>query len=85
MKAELKHLQSLTVDTADLSKDHELQTAPLITREAYIAAGYKKTSTQYGVMGQTMSIQYGVLLFLVFLVFMFDTKFEIKHPRSRRS
>ncbi|KAG0699760.1 hypothetical protein DFH29DRAFT_1013541 [Suillus ampliporus] len=54
-KVELKHLQSSTVD-ADLSKDHELQTAPLITREAYIAAGYKKHSTQYGVMGQALSI-----------------------------
>ncbi|OAX37557.1 hypothetical protein K503DRAFT_792881 [Rhizopogon vinicolor AM-OR11-026] len=48
------------VDTQDLSKDHELQTAPLITREAYIAAGYKKHSTQYGVMGETLSIQYDV-------------------------
>ncbi|KAG1817521.1 uncharacterized protein BJ212DRAFT_1349680 [Suillus subaureus] len=55
-KVELKHLQSLTVDTSDLSKDHELQTAPLITREAYITARYKKHSTQYGVMGQVLSI-----------------------------
>ncbi|KAG2153450.1 uncharacterized protein EDB93DRAFT_1134981 [Suillus bovinus] len=55
-KVELKHLRSLTVDASDLSKDHELQTAPLITREAYIAAGYKKHSTQYGVMGQVLSI-----------------------------
>ncbi|KAG2751063.1 hypothetical protein P692DRAFT_20831735 [Suillus brevipes Sb2] len=55
-KVELKHLQGLTVDASDLSKDHEIQTAPLITREAYIAAGYKKHSTQYGVMGQALSI-----------------------------
>ncbi|KAG1766784.1 hypothetical protein EDD22DRAFT_978349 [Suillus occidentalis] len=56
MQVELKHLQGLTVDASDLSKDHEMQTAPLITREAYIAAGYKKHSTQYGVMGQALSI-----------------------------
>ncbi|KAG2356038.1 hypothetical protein BDR07DRAFT_1453577 [Suillus spraguei] len=56
MQVELKHLRSLTIDALDLSKDYELQTAPLITREAYIAAGYKKNSTQYGVMGQVLSI-----------------------------
>lgn len=61
----MKHLLGLTVDASDLSKDHELQTAPLITREAYIAAGYKKHSTQYGVMGQVLSIQYVVSLFVV--------------------
>ncbi|KAG1897623.1 uncharacterized protein F5891DRAFT_1129898 [Suillus fuscotomentosus] len=56
MQVELKHLRSLTVDASDLSKDHELQAAPLITREAYITAGYKKHSTPYGVMGQVLSI-----------------------------
>ncbi|KAG2339154.1 hypothetical protein BDR05DRAFT_939298 [Suillus weaverae] len=55
-KVELKHLQGLTVDASDLSKNHELQTAPFITREAYIAAGYNKHTTQYGVMGQVLSI-----------------------------
>ncbi|KAG1732028.1 uncharacterized protein EDB91DRAFT_1251964 [Suillus paluster] len=55
-KVELKHLQSSTVDASDLSKDHELKTAPLITREAYVTAGYKKNSTQYGVMGEVLSI-----------------------------
>jgi hypothetical protein len=65
MQVELKHLQGLTVDASDLSKDHEIQTAPLITREAYIAAGYKKHSTQYGVMGQALSIQCVVSLFIV--------------------
>jgi hypothetical protein len=56
---ELKHLKGLVVGAQDLSKYHELQTAPLITREAYIAAGYKEHSMQYGVMGQALSIQYG--------------------------
>ncbi|KAG2053715.1 hypothetical protein BDR06DRAFT_982601 [Suillus hirtellus] len=56
MQMELKHLWSLTVDVSDLSKDHKLQAAPLITREAYITAGYKKHSTPYGVMGQVLSI-----------------------------
>jgi len=65
MQVELKHLQISTVDASDRSKDHELETAPLITREAYITAGYKKHSTQYGVMGQVSSIQYVVSLFCI--------------------
>ncbi|KIJ59412.1 hypothetical protein HYDPIDRAFT_177831 [Hydnomerulius pinastri MD-312] len=33
-----------------------MRTAPLITREAYIAGGFQKRSTQYGVIGETLSI-----------------------------
>ncbi|KAH7888248.1 hypothetical protein F5I97DRAFT_1926676 [Phlebopus sp. FC_14] len=51
--AKLEHLKGRK---ADLSKDHEMRTAPLITREAYIAGAFNKRSTQYGVIGETLAI-----------------------------
>ncbi|KAN0076806.1 hypothetical protein V8E55_010661 [Tylopilus felleus] len=50
---ELEHLQK----ERDLSRDHEVRTAPLITREAYVAGGFAKMSMQYGVIGEALSIQ----------------------------
>lgn len=38
------------------SKEHEIRTAPVITRDAYVAAGYREETSQYGVLGRTMSI-----------------------------
>ncbi|KAI6134861.1 hypothetical protein EV401DRAFT_863313 [Pisolithus croceorrhizus] len=40
------------------SKEHEVRTAPIITRDAYVAAGYHEQTSQYGVLGRTMSILY---------------------------
>lgn len=42
--------------TKGRSKEHELRTAPIITRDAYVAAGYHDQATQYGVLGRTMNI-----------------------------
>ncbi|KAH7887887.1 hypothetical protein F5I97DRAFT_1935940 [Phlebopus sp. FC_14] len=38
------------------SRDHELRTAPIITRDAFVAAGYQEHTTQYGVLGRALSI-----------------------------
>lgn len=40
------------------SKEHEIRTAPIITRDAYVAAGYRDQATQYGVLGRVTSILY---------------------------
>ncbi|KAI6105717.1 hypothetical protein EDD17DRAFT_308389 [Pisolithus thermaeus] len=42
------------------SKEHEVRTAPIITRDAYVAAGYHEQTSQYGVLGRTMSIFNGL-------------------------
>ena len=36
---------------------HEIKTAPLFTREAFIATGISEESSQYGVLGRVISIQ----------------------------
>ncbi|KAI0773976.1 hypothetical protein C8Q74DRAFT_1448046 [Fomes fomentarius] len=37
-------------------EDHELITAPLFTREAYLNSGFEEDSSQYGVLGRILSI-----------------------------
>jgi hypothetical protein len=56
-KEELELLHDSIADTRGKSKDHERRTAPIITRDAYIAAGYREGTTQYGVLGSVLSIQ----------------------------
>lgn len=56
-KEELELLHDGIADTRGKSKDHELRTAPIITRDAYVAAGYREGATQYGVLGSVLSIQ----------------------------
>jgi hypothetical protein len=56
-KEELELLHDSIADTRGKSKDHELRTAPIITRDAYVAAGYREGATQYGVLGSVLSIQ----------------------------
>ncbi|KAG1832977.1 hypothetical protein EV424DRAFT_1622478 [Suillus variegatus] len=53
---ELELLHDSISDVRGRSKDHELRTAPIITRDAYIAAGYREGATQYGVLGSILSI-----------------------------
>lgn len=53
---ELELLHDSTSDVRGRSKDHELRTAPIITRDAYVAAGYREGATQYGVLGSILSI-----------------------------
>ncbi|KAJ8595321.1 hypothetical protein M405DRAFT_728350 [Rhizopogon salebrosus TDB-379] len=55
-KEELELLHDSITDTRGKSKDHELRTAPIITRDAYVAAGYREGATQYGVLGSVLSI-----------------------------
>ncbi|KAJ8457525.1 hypothetical protein ONZ51_g11479 [Trametes cubensis] len=43
-----------TVD--DAIEDHELMTAPLFTREAYLTGGISETRNQYGVLGSVLSV-----------------------------
>ena len=45
-------------DVQGRSKDHELRTAPIVTRDAYVAAGYRDNMTQYGVLGRALQILY---------------------------
>ncbi|KAG6371854.1 hypothetical protein JVT61DRAFT_8851 [Boletus reticuloceps] len=56
VKAALEELEHLQTER-DQSRDHEVRTAPLITREAYVAGGFAKMSMQYGVIGEALSIQ----------------------------
>lgn len=53
---ELELLHDSISDIRGRSKDHELQTAPIITRDAYVAACYREGATQYGVLGSILSI-----------------------------
>ncbi|KAG1755860.1 hypothetical protein EDB19DRAFT_1663375 [Suillus lakei] len=53
---ELELLHDSISDVRGRSKDHELRTAPIITRDAYVAAGYREGATQYGVLGSILSI-----------------------------
>jgi hypothetical protein len=53
---ELELLHDSMSDVRGRSNDHELRTAPIITRDAYIAAGYREGATQYGVLGSILSI-----------------------------
>jgi hypothetical protein len=57
VKEELELLHDSMSDVRGRSNDHELRTAPIITRDAYIAAGYREGATQYGVLGSILSIQ----------------------------
>ena len=41
----------------DLVSKHDLSTAPLMTREAFIFTEREGGSTQYGVLGKVLSIQ----------------------------
>ncbi|KAF8138654.1 hypothetical protein EV363DRAFT_538664 [Boletus edulis] len=53
---ELALLHDGANDTQGRSKDHELRTAPIVTRDAYVAAGYRDNMTQYGVLGRALQI-----------------------------
>ncbi|EGO27487.1 hypothetical protein SERLADRAFT_406567 [Serpula lacrymans var. lacrymans S7.9] len=53
---EMHLLQDDPTTVSGRSRDHELKTAPIFTRDAYVAAGYREHTTQYGVMGKTLSI-----------------------------
>ncbi|KAF9247148.1 hypothetical protein BU15DRAFT_84696 [Melanogaster broomeanus] len=55
---ELSLLHDSSVNVRGRSKDHELRTAPIVTRDAYVAAGYREHTTQYGVLGRALSILY---------------------------
>ncbi|KAI6033696.1 hypothetical protein BKA83DRAFT_4179910 [Pisolithus microcarpus] len=57
VKAATEELQHLKKGSASESTEHEMRTAPLITREAFVAAGFKDRVVQYGVLGETLSIQ----------------------------
>ncbi|KAG2029864.1 hypothetical protein BDR03DRAFT_1017810 [Suillus americanus] len=54
---ELELLHDNISDIQGRSNDHELRTAPIITCDAYIAAGYREGATQYGVLCSILSIQ----------------------------
>ncbi|KII95332.1 hypothetical protein PLICRDRAFT_169996 [Plicaturopsis crispa FD-325 SS-3] len=60
--SDIEELRLLDDDSSDQigdSRDHEMRTAPLMTRDAFIAAGYPGTATQYGVMGKVLSVYSG--------------------------
>ncbi|KAG6331058.1 hypothetical protein ID866_8032 [Astraeus odoratus] len=56
VKAEIEELEHLKKGKTSESTEHEMRTAPLITREAFIAGGFQARTTQYGVLGETLSI-----------------------------
>ena len=58
----LTRRQELTLLSDDLTFDevieeHEMQTAPLFTREAFLQAGLSDEHSQYGVLGRVIAIQ----------------------------
>ena len=55
---ELTLLHDGANDAKGRSRDHELRTAPIVTRDAYVAAGYRDNMTQYGVLGRALHILY---------------------------
>lgn len=58
VQEELALLHDSGNDIKGRSKDHELRTAPVVTRDAYVAAGYRDNMTQYGVLGRALHILY---------------------------
>ncbi|THH33650.1 hypothetical protein EUX98_g521 [Antrodiella citrinella] len=52
---ELQLLNHSVVESRDRS-DHELRTAPLLTRGAYLAAGFPGINSQYGVLGSALAV-----------------------------
>ena len=56
---ELQLLDDNSFDSCHNSKDHELNTAPILTRDAYITvvSDHADNTTQYGVLGRAISIQ----------------------------
>ncbi|KAF7790865.1 hypothetical protein EIP86_001823 [Pleurotus ostreatoroseus] len=54
--AELELLANLTLDQRS-NKDHELSTAPLLTRDAYMAAGNQSTFPQRGLLGSVLEFE----------------------------
>jgi hypothetical protein len=43
-------------DDKDQGNDHELFTAPILTRDAYVAVGGEESIGQYGVMGKILGV-----------------------------
>ena len=41
----------------EIIEEHEIKTAPLLTREAFLQSGIADESSQYGVLGRISSIQ----------------------------
>ena len=43
-------------DNKDQADDHELLTAPILTRDAYVAVGGERNIGQYGLMGKILGV-----------------------------
>jgi hypothetical protein len=54
LQQELQLLDDASLDSHGQSRDHELRTAPIFTRDAYVAAGFHDHAAQYGVLGKVM-------------------------------
>ncbi|KZP24565.1 hypothetical protein FIBSPDRAFT_821842 [Athelia psychrophila] len=54
--AEFELLGERCENSHDSSKDHEMHTAPLLTRDAFVLAAKENISMQYGVLGETLAI-----------------------------
>ena len=54
-KEEMRLLDDDVIDTLCRSQDHELRTAPIMTRDAYVVAEQSNLGTQYGVLGKVLS------------------------------
>ncbi|KAG6837974.1 hypothetical protein H0H93_008368 [Arthromyces matolae] len=55
--AEFSLLSDEPTGAATIIENHDLSTAPLITREAYELGQYVSSNTQYGVLGRLISTQ----------------------------
>jgi hypothetical protein len=53
---ELQLLDDASINSRGQSRDHELRTAPIFTRDAYTAAGFQGHTAQYGVLGKVIQI-----------------------------
>lgn len=52
-----RSLLNLGAPLEDSTEEHEVITAPLFTRDAYLAAGMADKHQQYGVMGSVVAIK----------------------------
>lgn len=69
-----------TSPESDEAGDHEVKTAPLLTRDAYLSTGLFERPSQYGVLGAVISIQ-----LVRFVIFVFVSSYLLPATRPDRN
>lgn len=61
--AEFELLGEKSENSHDSSTNHEMRTAPLLTRDAFMLVAKEDVSMQYGVLGETLAIRQATILY----------------------